>query len=750
MESSIELTEDEMHEREEENAARALRALEAKRDTWVKAMEPAHKRMIEDVRQREAKPRRVSKTKVDHSGDDDRGPPMIHATRSLTDLIEARISDMLFPVAQPQWRFDAEPVQDEDAFMLPDGRVVPNELRAQHVESAVREQEKVIRDQFTESKFAAISRKVIRDGCQLGFGLYLGPVVAVKRKERFIRVPVESGLMGRVGAMIGNLMGRPPQTEVQVNVQVIEESVPGLEYGNPWRFFPEPVEDLEQASGFFYYDLMNESEMRELADVPSARKEEIAELLMCQPDHGKIGAMIRERSNLTGFVESLDGRYVVWRYEGCMSREDLQAMGCECDPLTPLPMVQMRFCQGKVLQYKMNPNKGSYRIPAHVFTPFPDTESWMGLSVPYLCRDSAKGAQAAYEIALLNASVSAGVITVIREGLKPADGKYEIRGPKTFIAPDDERSLSDYFHFETVDNVGQQAVALMERHLQMMSEDLNLPQFTNPEVNKPTNTASGMAMWMNAQTVVQRRSAAAFDDCIAPMLRAFVRFNRLYSDNPAFQVDVQVVPLGQSELLVKDIEIQNVMAYIGMAQSNPELGAITDMTVLSKHLAQQFRLPDGAILSTEQAAERAQQKPQDPMAEIERAKLELAQRDRAIAEAKLQADMQDKQRDDDFRAQDRMLDHKERMAEIAAKEQQMQLDAIKMQTERELRLMELAQSRELSIEELKAKLEMHQSSNALQQYITGFKGTLEAKKVAANLSEQSLKLNPNNQTGTGI
>lgn len=750
MESSIELTEDEMREREEENAARALRALEAKRDTWVKAMEPAHKRMIEDVRQREAKPRRVSKTKVDHSGDDDRGPPMLHATRSLTDLIEARISDMLFPVAQPQWRFDPEPVQDPDAFVLPDGREVPTEMRAQHVETSVREQERVIRDQFTEAKFSAISRKVIRDGCQLGFGLYLGPVVAVKRKERFIRVPVENGLMGRVGAMIGNMMGRPPQTEVQVNVQVMEESIPGLEYGDPWRFFPEPVEDLEQASGFFYYDLMSESELRELADVPSARKEAIAELLMCQPDHGKIGAMIRERSNLTGFVESLDGRYVVWRYEGCMSREDLQAMGCECDPLTPLPMVQMRFCQGKVLQYKMSPNKGSYRIPAHVFTPFPDTGSWMGLSVPYLCRDSAKGAQASYEIALLNASVSAGVITVMREGLKPADGKYEIRGPKTFIAPDDERNLADYFHFETIDNVGQQAVALMERHLQMMSEDLNLPQFTNPEVNKPTNTASGMAMWMNAQTVVQRRSAAAFDDCIAPMLRAFVRFNRLYSDNPAFQVDVQVVPLGQSELLVKDIEIQNVMAYIGMAQSNPELGAITDMTVLSKHLAQQFRLPDGAILSAEQAAERAKNQPQDPKAEAERMKLELAQRELALSEAKLQAEVQDKQRDDDFRAQDRMLDNKERMAELEAKNRAMQLEALKIQDQREMKLIELAQNRDIAIEELRTKLQMHESSKALQEYVTSFKGTMEAQKVAAQRSEMALKINPANQSGTGI
>lgn len=374
----------------------------------------------------------------------------------------------------------------------------------------------------------------------------------------------------------------------------------------------------------------------------------------------------------------------------------------------------------------------------------------MGLSVPYLCRDSAKGAQASYEIALLDASVAAGYITVMREGLKPADGKYEIRGPKTFIAPDDERDLADYFHFENKPNNSQSSIAFMERHLQMMSEDLNLPQFTNPEVNKPTNTASGMAMWMNAQTVVQRRSAAAFDDCIAPMLRAFVRFNRLYSDNPAFQVDVQVVPLGQSELLVKDIEIQNVMAYIGMAQSNPELGAITDMTVLSKHLAQQFRLPDGAILSADQAAERAKNQPQDPKAEAERMKLELAQRELALSEAKLQAEVQDKQRDDDFRAQDRMLDHKERLAELEVKNRAMQLEALKIQDQREMKLIELAQDRDIAIEELRTKLQMHESSNALQEYVTSFKGTMEAQKVAAQRSEMALKVNPANQSGTGI
>lgn len=734
---------DELEQEEREHALRVMFALERKRDAWVKAMQPKHRTMVEDWRQYEAKPRRVASTKVDHGGADGNGPPRLHATRALTDLIEARIADMLLPASQSPWRLEGEPEQDEEAFVLEGGTIVPPELRGQHVINAVRDAEKKLRDQFAEAKFGAKARGVIRDACRFGFGLFIGPIAAVKRREKYVKVPVQSGF---VGAIKGALGLDQPMT-VEVKVEFVDESIPGVEQGDPFRFFPEPVEDIAKASGFFYYDTMSESELREFADHPNARREDIGKLLSCKPDHGLIGSMVAERNQLTGFVESLDDRYVVWRYYGCMSRDDLMALNCECDPLDPLPMVQMRFCQGKVIEFKLSPNKGTYRIPAHVYTPFPEPGSWWGMSVPFQCRDSDKGAQAAYEMALLNGAVSAGPIVITRPGLKPADGKMEIRGPKFLVVDDNDRALNDFVHVELIDNRVDMLMQFMDRHLQMMSEDLNLPQFTNPEVNKPTNTASGMAMWMNAQTVVQRRAAAAFDDCIEPLIQGFVRWNRLYSD---LTVDVKVIPLGQSELLVKDIEIQNSLQFVQMAQANPQLSRLTDFDVLAQHIGQQWHLPDGAILSPEKAAEREQSQPQDPAQEVARVEAEMKQRDMALREEKLRAEIADKERDDAYRAQDRQLDYETRMRELSIKEQEQQLAALKMQGEREMRMIELAQNKELKFEDIAAKLKIAEGTQALTEFSTSFKGRLDAEKVAVTREEMALKTSPINPSNTGI
>lgn len=711
---------EEQAKQEAEVLNRVMLSLEQRRDHWITAYAELEQRRISDVRQYEGMSR-LTNTKQQPHDQENGGPPVLHATRAKTDMVEARLADMLFPANQPQWKLVSEPVHGIDVSMVqPMDGETPEQAVKREVDASVEALNKEIRDQFAESDFGKIGRRVVRDACQIGTGVVCGPVNAVKIIERYLR------------------------GDGAIELDIQEDIAARVKYVDPWMFYPEPVDDLDKACGAFYLELMPKQDVDQLRSYPDARPDQIDALLQMKPDLGAIGLVIAHRNQHTGFTEATEGRYGVWRYTGILTDEEAKAIGipCECGQV----MADLYFSQGLVLLAKVSPLKGSYRIPYYAFAPFPDRGTWTGLSVPFMCRDSQRSAQAAYEIWLYNAAVSAGPIVFHRTSLKPTDGKMAIRGPKFFKVENDEQSLSDLIHVETIPNMGEQAQAIMERNLQLMDEDINLPQFTNPEVNKPTNTSSGLAMWLNAITIVQRRAAAAFDDMMTPLLRAFVRWNRLYSDNPKVQVNVQVMSLGQSELLVKDLQIQNALAYAQLSGPGGILAGEVDTSALARHISQRFEVPDDVLLTPAQKQEMKQNQPPDP-AQIQ---AELQQREMALKEAKLQAEVADKERDDFYRAQDRQLDYETRMRELAIKEREQQLEALKMQNEREMRLIELAQSKEIKFEELATKLKIADTSKAIAEYTTAFKGQIDAQKVALSREEMALKVSPVNPSNTGI
>lgn len=742
----IELTPEQIEAAMAERARRekaVLTQVEKKIETAVAGMKAAHARGIANIRQYEGKPREVGKTKVDYSDDGERsGPPVLQATRSKTDLVEARMSDMLLTDSQAQWRLEREPVQNilpSDVLspeeMMIDGQPMDgSQIKAlfdERIESAVREQEKVIRDQFTECNFPAISRKIIRDSARIHFGAMIGPVDTVKRREIYSRSEVDGA--------------------IEVSIRVEESTVPGFEYADPFMCFPEPVDDLAKATYFAYLELLPESELRDLAHHPNANVENIEALIRMKTiDHGSVGPLIEERNKLTGFTEQLEGRYPVWRFYGAMTYDDMKAIGCDCNPLDPPPMIQLWMCMGRVLIMKPSSIKQHYRIPFHALALFPDVGSWVGLGVPWLCRDSARTAQGAWEVAMLNAAVSAGVIVFHRGKLQFSDGVSEINGPKFVQVENDDMSLSDQIHGEVIPNNIEQSLMFVDRALAQMDEDINLPQWTNPEVNKPTNTASGMAMWANAQTVGQRRSAAAFDDFIKPAIQAVIKWNKQHSDNPAFQVDVQVIPLGQAELLVKDVAIQNAMTAAQLSGPGGPLEGILDREVLGQHIAQKFELPEKAVLTADQRKERAENQPPDPAMAAEQARIAAAEREAALAEARLQADIADKERDDAFRREDRELDHEERMQEIALKRELLQLDILKLQHATAMKEMEIAQNKELNLAQIQARIQTDVLRKETAEFQAAMKARVDAEKIAASDREMRLKISPINPTNTGI
>ena len=95
-----------------------MKRLMEKCDEVVKAKRPIEQRMVDDIRQYDGTPRiRMSKQDTTSVNRATLEPPRIHATRSRTDALESRLSDLIFPTNDHAW--DLVPTPD-DEWEMPD------------------------------------------------------------------------------------------------------------------------------------------------------------------------------------------------------------------------------------------------------------------------------------------------------------------------------------------------------------------------------------------------------------------------------------------------------------------------------------------------------------------------------------------------------------------------------------------------------------------------------------------------------
>lgn len=593
-----------------------VRKLNEKRDECVKAKRPVEDRWIDDIRQYEGLTRNRG-TKERPAANSD-GPPRIHRTRSRTDLLEARLSDMLF--TQPAWNLNPSPIPD-----------LPEEYKRLSLEEqiAIAQQmcdamKQEIKDSLADSRFPTIGRKMTRDACRMGTGLLMGPMMSTRTKRSFVRdIPKDAN-----GQPI---LGAAPQMRVALE----EEPRPEVRYGDPWCFFPEMVASADKAQYAFYLHLMSQLELKEFAKYPNVNTACVAEVLKDDPDLGAVGTNIRSRNSHLPFREETADRYAVWLYTGVLDREELEALGLVLgeepeDVLAPTPMVHIWYCQDHILKAKVCPIDGDFRIPYYVFSPFPADDTMFGYGIPYLCRDSQRVADSAWQIMLHNASVSSGPIIFAREAaFKTKSGEtYEINGPRWVWVNDPQAKLDDILHVQTIQNEAEQALMILDRALQVLDDEINMPQIMGDTLaNKPlTQTASGIAMLFNQMiTIVQRRAAAAFDDdVIIPLIERTYWWHMLYNPREDIKGDYIPEALGQSALLVKDIKAQQLQSY-AMLMSDPRFAMYSDDYELLQELSSAMDVPRERLLLTKEAAEaKLQQNPPPPDPRIEAANIQAA------------------------------------------------------------------------------------------------------------------------------
>ncbi|MCA0276258.1 MAG: hypothetical protein LCH86_09650 [Proteobacteria bacterium] len=675
----------------------------------------------------------------------------INLTRSKTDAMSARLMDLLFPTDDKNWGIQPTPVprltkaaeqaeraaadakkKSDDAMAAQqEGQAVDpkaEQLKA-HADIAQQKAEELqgiieegrrrcdlmaaeIDDQLKESNYHAGKRDQIEDASKYGTGVTKGPVTGDRVRKGWQKEQVTNP----DGSLQVDEAGNPIMGD-GYKLQMSDGEQPAMRYVDIWSFFPDmDVRNIEDGEGNLERHLMNQKKLRELARLPGFDKDAIRRLLVAKPKSSAPSylAMIRD---ITGDKQqATNDLYHVWEYSGQLSAEDMQdlaqSMGddatiadlAEVDPLDTLNAI-VWFCDGELLKFAIYPYDSGECLYS-VFNLIKDESSVFGYGIPYVMRDPQKSLNAGWRAMMDNAGNSAGPqIVVATSQVEPADGDWTIGGG-TKIWKAKEGVPTGHRIFETFDipnNQGQYAniIALSKQFIDDMTA---MPQIAQGEQGNTTKTVQGMALLMNSANVVFRRIVKNFDDDVTtPDIRRFYDWNMQFNPKSEIKGDYDVDARGSSVLLVREMQAQTLMAVATQLGGHTIYGPMLRNREILRKLFQALMIPaaDVVLTDTEIDAIMANAAANDAVAQAEAKKADLAQQEYELEVAKLDAQIAISNMDNEAKRDIALI-------------------------QRETELIKLAQTGNMSLDQLEAKLQMNRENNASKERLFTAEAAMES------------------------
>ncbi|MEQ9131091.1 MAG: hypothetical protein RJQ08_13715 [Salinisphaeraceae bacterium] len=619
----------------------------------------------------------------------------INQTRPKTNAMERRLSDMLFPTDDRNWGIEPTPVPEltveaedaarkaqeahEQADEAPQDSPQAQQaqmrakaaddvlarLRAEMDEARKRSasMQEEIDDHLRQCDYGGQARLAIRDACRIGTGVIKGPVVGDRNRRKWARQEPEqadeNGQPMPMGMMQGQDQGPAP-----FELQSPKDTRPAFWRVDPWGFFPDmDARSMDDCESVYERHLMNPRQLRRMARQPGFDADAIRALLKSEPRHSTPTFIADLRSINGDYNDTATNRYHVWEYHGPITGQDLRDLAVasgredmaedleEDDPLEEIQAV-VWFCDGQMLKFGIHPLDSGEPVYS-VFNLEQSEASMFGFGVPYMMRHSQSSINAGWRTMMDNAGLSSGPQIVVNEDVvEPANGSWELESRKVWRRRNG--STPGQPAFETYDIPMHQAelANIVEMSKRNSDEETGMPMVAQGEQGaQTTKTAQGMTLLMNSANIVFRGIVKNWDDQVTiPNIRRIYDWLMQFSDKDHIKGDYQVDARGTSVLLVREMQSQNLMSFLQVFSGHPTLGGFLKKQGLPamRRLAQTMMIPADEIVMTdkevaEEAAKAADQPPQpDPQilkieAEMNRAemdretKLELAQFERETA-----------------------------------------------------------------------------------------------------------------------
>lgn len=707
--------EDVLRQRKEDKLQAFGASLASQRDEWIRSRYSTgvDKRWLEDVDQYHARDN-INRAASQMMTSVEQGYPVttqgatphrstvyIGLTRQKTNAAEARLADILLPTDDRNWGIQPSPLpvvfgmeKSENPAIDPrTGQPMVDRngqpLLEKDMVKAIREMadarakamQTQIDDQLTEADYNSEVRKMIHDAAVLGTGVLKGPIVTSRTRKAW-QPQVDS-------------MGE----QVQV-IEIVEEINPASFRVDPRNVWPDPGcgDDIHTGKGIYERDLMTAKQVRELAKQPGYMKEQLRKVLEEGPKQSATMVEITDEQKR----EQYRNLYEVWTYWGEVEHEDLECAGVKVGEKDELRSVSgsVVFINNVVVKAFLNPLETG-DIPYDFYPWEKVSASVWGFGIPYLMRAQQKVLNAAWRQMMDNAGVSSGPQIVVKPGvIQPADKQWQLSSRKIWYATDDIDDVRKAFTAFEFNSHQDELANIIEMASKLADEETGMPMMLQGEKGSAPDTVGGMQMLMNASNVVLRRLVKQFDDYVTkPHIRRYYDYNMMYNEREDIKGDFNIDARGTSALLIRDIQNQAFLNLLA-AGTNPVYGPLINQKKLFEKALQAQHIDPAEILKTdEQILQEQQQAAESPQAQDPM--LAVAQMRIQGEQAKLQAKGQ----------LDTQLAGMKAEAEYARLQTQQQLAmqeaqfrVQEMQLTREIEMLKLAQTKELTLEQIKASL----------------------------------------------
>lgn len=652
---------DEQREEVQAQIDELLKSIEQRRESALAAKVDIETRIIQDIRQYngicdDGLP--PTKERRSEPGDSPTSilPPRLNLTRSRTRTCIARLADMVFPDNENAWTVtppaDIDSI-DPSLFVDEHGQEIPRELWPEVAEQRTSALAEVVEDQLKAMRFNSKGRQFCEHCCITGTGVMFGPEMRREVKKRWTMVA--AGV---------DESGKPQFTMISVS-ETTEK--PDCEVVHPLHFFPEMARNMEECSGVHRVVMMTADQLK-AAKVNGFNEETISYLTSEKPiTTGTIYARMNSMDKQLGQKDCYDQSYAVWRFDGSLDLKQAQLLGLvpddykgDCERF----LAEVHYCQGRVLKAKIGLIEGDLRLPYYVLAYEPVDDTMFGVGVPFMYRDTQRAINGQWAAANHNTAVSAGFQVIRRAGMMQSeDGSNEIRGPKSWVTTASALGeLDNLIRFEVIPNNSAETISLMDRGIALGDECISLPMMASDE-GKPdaaVATSSGFAMWSNAKNITQKNLAARADDALEqPFVDRLCAYNLQFTKRHDIRM-AYVVTTHVEANAVKDVQAQHLVMAKQMVDADPELKIRLKPDVWLRELNRRIGLGVADMWRTDEEVAQIQEQmanqPGDPMVALKQAELELkkVEGERNAAQA----------------AEDRKLDHVEKMRELDIREKE--------------------------------------------------------------------------------
>lgn len=653
----------------------------------------------------------------------------LNITKPKTDIWVSRVVGMLLPHDDRPWEIKPTPVPDideaiesesDEQVMLADGTPAKvTDVAAAAKEAARIASEKMsrhIEDWLVECDAYAEMRKVIRDAGRAGTGVLKGPVPVMRENRKW-------------------------RTENGATVmQVIERVAPASIRKDYWDVFPDPScgTNIQDGAYFAERDHWTPKVLRQWAKTPGVDRKAVAEILKEGP--GKV-AREDDRSGRQkdGEARIIDTtRFEVFHYYGELSPADLVVAGWakssalgvgapddsdeqegEQDPeqaadtddglidlaeseiaLMAIPVVAT-VINDRVVRMVLSPNEtGEFPFDFMVGEEV-EGQPW-GRGIPRKMAAPQRVLNAGVRALLENAGMSAGPQIIVAEGhVEPVDKDPTITGRKLWkFTPSDEiddaRKAMAVFD---IPSVQVELQAIIDYSMRMADELTNLPLMLQGIVGDAPDTLGGLKMLQGNAASPLKQVAKLFDDrVVVPHLRRYYAWGMADPDVPEdAKGDLRCMARGSTALVQREDGAQFLAGSYQLVKDqdmriNPAkwFGELCKAHGMSAESIQ-FTADEWKQIQEQRAQ---QPPPVAPAVEAAKIRAEAAvavaqSRDQLMAE-KIAADT------------DRDTAYNESMARRDAATYAARMSELEIR--RELAMLDYANTRELSLEQVKADL----------------------------------------------